>query len=351
MNQFKPMIFAKHPLRRHRARPAFTLVELLVVIAIIGVLIGMSVPAMQNMRELSRRSHCQQNLMSVSLAISAYSSNFGHYAIGTVNDSGPIRSEAKGFHHNWLSGLTPMLDEQNIYDSTDRTVSVYNVANDPVRALRMPLLRCPSASEVRDNTTCYAGIAGSTETPIDETNDGVFILNRPIRDRDITDGLGYTMFVGEKLSHRDDDLGWISGTRSSLRVTGQPINAERARIRGAQTAKKAVTALYVGGLASDHPGGAYVLMGSGECEFRSTSTDIELLKQLGARSDGSISSERASRQQLLGLKPAVPATVPAEAESAETGASAETDESATSENGAAEEPAADTAGADESSDE
>ncbi len=40
----------------------FTLVELLVVIAIIGVLMGMSVPAMQNMREMSRRSNCEQNL-------------------------------------------------------------------------------------------------------------------------------------------------------------------------------------------------------------------------------------------------------------------------------------------------
>ncbi len=267
---------------------AFTLVELLVVIAIIGVLVGMAVPAMQNMRELSRRSNCQQNLMQISLALSAYSARHGHYPIGSIAERGPIKSEPKGFHHNWLSGLLPMLDAQNVYEAVDRRVSVYDQANDPVRFLRMPVLHCPSATDVRDNTTCYAGITSSTETPIDVDNDGVFILNGPIRDDDISDGLGYTMFVGEKLSPYNDDLGWISGTRSSLRNTGHPINAELSRIRGPQDPKNAVDALYVGGLASDHSGGAYILMGSGECEFRSSSLDIVLLKQMAARADGGI---------------------------------------------------------------
>jgi prepilin-type N-terminal cleavage/methylation domain-containing protein len=269
----------------------FTLVELLVVIAIIGVLMGLSIPAMQNMRELSRRSNCAQNLVRVSLALSAYAARNGHYPAGTLADSGPISSAPRGYHHNWIAGLLPMLDAANVYEAIDQRVSVYDAANDRVRSLRIPTLLCPSASDVRENTTCYAGIHASTETTIDEDNDGVFRLNIPVSNHDITDGLSYTLFVGEKLSRFEEDLGWISGTRSSLRNTGHRINAERVRIRGIQDASKAVTPAYVGGLASDHPGGAYLLLGSGEYQFRSSTMDQEVLRQLASRADGELPIE------------------------------------------------------------
>jgi len=269
----------------------FTLVELLVVIAIIGVLIGMSLPAMQNMRELSRRSNCEQNLVRISLALSAYASRNAHYPVGTFAASGPIKSEPVGYHHNWLEGLMPMLDAANVSAAIDDSVSVYDSANKEVRALRIPTLQCPSASNLRENTTCYAAIHSSIETPIDEDNDGVFRLNIPVADHDITDGLGYTLFVGEKLSRYEEDLGWISGTRSSLRNTGHPINAERLRVRGVQDSSLNVTTAYVGGLASDHPGGAYLLMGSGEYQFRSASMDHAILQQLASRADGGIPIE------------------------------------------------------------
>ena len=90
-------------------RTAFTLVELLVVIAIIGVLIGLLSPALQSMRELARRSNCEQNLVQISLAISSYNLTNGHYPIGTQAKVGPIASEPKGFHHNWAAAILPML--------------------------------------------------------------------------------------------------------------------------------------------------------------------------------------------------------------------------------------------------
>jgi hypothetical protein len=129
------------------------------------------------------------------------------------------------------------------------------------------------------------------ETPIDDDNDGVFRLNLPVGEVDISDGLAHTVFVGEKLSVYEEDLGWISGTRSSLRNAGHPINAERRRIRGPADPSKEVDALYVGGLASDHPDGAYLLLGSGQYQFRSSSTDLLVLQQLAARADGNVPIE------------------------------------------------------------
>nr|WP_186776245.1 DUF1559 domain-containing protein [Rubripirellula reticaptiva] len=268
--------------------------ELLVVIAIIGVLIGMAVPAMQNMRELSRRSNCQFNLVQLSLALSAYETRNQQFPIGTSAAKGPIENVPKGYHHSWIAGLLPMMDAAAVYEAIDQQASVYAPENATVRMLRLPGLLCPSASGIPDNATCYAGITSSTETPIDEYNDGVFRLNLPTTIDEISDGLSYTLFVGEKLSRYEEDFGWFSGTRSSLRNAGHGLNDERRRIRGVQSADREVSSTYVGGLASDHPGGLHLLMGSGEVDFRSNEMDRKVLMQMASIADGEIPREMLS---------------------------------------------------------
>lgn len=264
---------------------AFSLLELVVVVVIVAVLLGMSIPAMQSMREMSRRSNCQQNLMQLSLALSSYSVQYGHYPAGTFNPTAPIANEPTGYHHNWISGLLPFLGGSELYEGIDFESGVYAPANQTIRNVRIARLLCPSAAYVRENSSCYAAVHASTESPIDGSNDGVFILNRGLAEADIPDGVGFTLFLAEKLSRPEEDLGWMSGTRSTLRNTGHPINAGRSRVHAKAEAVEPLASSYVGGILSDHPGGASLLLGSGETQFRSPSIDPLVLQQLAARAD------------------------------------------------------------------
>lgn len=338
---------------RRRLRFGFTLVELLVVIAIIGVLVGIALPAVQAMRELARRSTCQQNMIQIGFGLAAYHGRQLQYPIGTLNPTGPIKSEPQGYHHNWIAGLLPHLDANIVAKNIDTQQSVYATENDRVRFLTLPPLRCPSAVGVEPYSTSYAGIHHSGESPIDEDNNGVFVLNRPTSNDDVTDGLSYTIFVAEKISSPQFELGWISGTRSSLRNAGHAINslAGNLPLRQRQTLAleddwemmgddefmeideatgelktiapvdppKPPTAdasgdpnfpLFVGGIQSNHPGGAYTLTGGGEVVFRSDSTDLVVLKQLANKADGELPEELRGSLPPAKSEPAPPSTPP-----------------------------------------
>ena len=68
----------------------------------------------------------------------------------------------------------------------------------------------------------YAACQNDVEAPIDVDNHGGFYLNSRVRVVDVADGLSQTIFVGEVAV--PSPLGWLSGTRATLRNTGHPIN-------------------------------------------------------------------------------------------------------------------------------
>ena len=304
----------------------FTLIELLVVIAIIAVLIALLLPAVQQAREAARRTQCKNNVMQIGLALSNYMMAHEVLPPGTQNDTGPIQSkEGAGYHMGWMTQILPYLEQQNVYNHIDFTRSVYDPVNAPPRQQKINTFVCPSDPGSGINQTAavtsYCGVHNDFEIPIDVNQNGVLFLNSSIRYEQIRDGSSNTLFVVECRLNSGSDLGWMAGTKSSLRNTviavlnnpsaattvgGQESSATPSAAESEPTFRLHTSTLnnanvgnvrqelanlesgreVVGGPSSFHVGGGHFLMGDGSVRFISQNIDPKTLRNLANRSDG-----------------------------------------------------------------
>jgi len=283
-------------------RRGFTLVELLVVIAIIGILISLLLPAVQACREAARRVSCQNNLANLGVALQNYEAAHEFLPPGVVNPEGPIRNTPQGNHLSWLVQLLPYVEEEVAFQQIDLALGAYDEKNDPVRQLPIQTFICPSSWYGPDEgppISNYAGCHHDVEAPIDADNHGVLFLNSKINSREIPDGATHTIVLGEKLSD-ENDLGWMSGTRATLRNTGVPLNLVK-KSQAADSDDESddeaddEAGLQVGGFNAAHPSGVNFLFGDGALHFVAEGITPSVLKQLGHRADGQLLTSGPTR--------------------------------------------------------
>ena len=139
-----------------RKKSGFTLVELLVVIAIIGILIGMLLPAVQQVREAARRTACANNLRQIGLAVHNFASAY--------NEKFPMLGEPEEGGH-WSAFILPFIEQNNMFDTLSfgsvnwaSSAAINNAtstsANPVLRQIAacqtvIESFRCPSTSQPR----------------------------------------------------------------------------------------------------------------------------------------------------------------------------------------------------------
>jgi prepilin-type N-terminal cleavage/methylation domain-containing protein/prepilin-type processing-associated H-X9-DG protein len=230
-----PDPWVNHARTGHRG---FTLIELLVVIAIIGVLIGLLLPAVQQVREAANRLHCGQNQKQLALAMHHYHDSHRALPMG-VGSHGCCWG-------TWVVLILPYLEQENIsrlylnFGGNDATGPRYSsAANAPVVQNRIAVLTCPSdlprVSAITShnyvvnygNTSLYAlplnGVpflgapfncyngnptskAGMDWDDNTSQDVGGGILGKAVPFKEIVDGLSSTLLASETVQGRGNDL-------------------------------------------------------------------------------------------------------------------------------------------------
>lgn len=132
-------------LNHKNIRSAFTLVELLVVIAIIGVLVGLTLPAVQSAREAARRMQCSNNLRQLSLAVHNFESARKVLPparlIARPGDD-PSRT-CGGSQPTWFVHILPFIEMNNVA-SRWNIYGTWDSHDQQVREATSSIFYCPS---------------------------------------------------------------------------------------------------------------------------------------------------------------------------------------------------------------
>jgi prepilin-type N-terminal cleavage/methylation domain-containing protein/prepilin-type processing-associated H-X9-DG protein len=277
---------------RTRTRRAFTLIELLLVIAIIAILIGLFVPAVQQVRAAAQRTECLNNLKQIGLATHSYHDAFKKFP--TASTLAFVSAFCQ---------ILPYLEQDNVARLYDKTRAPTDPANLPVTTKPIPTYLCPSMAlpETLQVTaySSYAVCIGSNYSWGSAPDNGVIVRHTSpaVRITAVTDGSSNTVLAGEMGFQLKDylftsgpDAGKVRGGNTSWPwgyasySFGSTLNMMNTKSYG--------PTLEAGGLhafRSDHPGGCHFVFADGSVRFlHDGGLTLPLYQALGTRAGGEV---------------------------------------------------------------
>jgi prepilin-type N-terminal cleavage/methylation domain-containing protein len=256
----RPFLNSMHPNKSYHRSSAFTLVELLVVIAIIGILMAMTLPAIQNSREAGRRTQCRNNLRNQAQAALQHLAQQKIYPTGGHGFTW-VGDADKGFSSKqpggWQYNILPYMEESTLHDMGKGLPSAQkNIEHGKRIATVIPLYNCPSRSRALTMTNSNAKpsnctlqndemaradyVANGGSKKYGSSNDSTAtsqtspIFNKSeIKEAHVRDGTSKTYLLDEKHIEivnyektpppQEDDQGWgIGYDQDVIRVTFAP---------------------------------------------------------------------------------------------------------------------------------
>ncbi|MEM9410056.1 MAG: DUF1559 domain-containing protein [Planctomycetota bacterium] len=312
------------------SRSGFTLVELLVVIAIIGLLLGMLLPAVQQVREAANRTSCANNLKQLGLAVHNYESTTQSIPASRLNRDGGV---------SWAVQILPFIEANNLYAAWDLNRWYYDQGDtvdqgDELRGISLPIFFCPtrrtsgisisgdrpdisfpgSRQHYEGTSSDYAccvgtnvmddwsGRGGNGAMIVANWNYVSFDVPRILKQwesqtsfRDIFDGLSNTILVGEK-HIRPGTFGMNSpGTLSANTGDGSIYNGDHpwviSRAAGPDFPLANRNSPFNLQFGSWHPGVCQFTMGDASVQAVQITVDNEILAALAQRNDGQLGFE------------------------------------------------------------
>ena len=318
--------------KRTDQRNAFTLVELLVVIAIIGILIGMLLPAVQQVREAARRSACMNNSRQQMLAILNFESTrqfFPPAWNGLEGDFLPVPDDSPrhpqwdhrfGNFYGWQAFILPFIEQNAIFDEIDlsrgwsQTDTGLSGGTAP-STRTIANYRCPSDAADEGHTR-YSGSSGELNARSsyvmsigaasfeDRQNGnleelwGVGWEDSKTEFSSMIDGSSNVLYIGERDNTEVLNDNGSLDLHGAIWIGRQGWKRYSCAGEGPDSATDFENAPNADGerrpfnvASSLHPGGATIGLGDGSVHFLNDNVSLEVFKNLCASADGSVTGD------------------------------------------------------------
>ena len=195
-----------------RQRFGFSLIELLVVLGVMAVLVGLLMPAVQQVRSAATRTACQNHLKQLALGLHQYHDAAGALPPGaeTVRTTQRPRMPYTGWHLR----IAPHIELEAVWSQAVQDFAAQpDVMNwEPLthrgHTRIVPTFACPADDRYRSlqveyNTgkkLAYTSYLCASGTNL-KSCDGVLYADSAIKFAHVTDGLTQTILIGERPTH------------------------------------------------------------------------------------------------------------------------------------------------------